>query len=310
LTEQAFVPCSQVSRALGEPITATASHVRAWLLVEQPGPWGRDALTASRLDRELAAALADRAKLAGVRAILLRRPGRPGPEGSPLRQVLLASTGPRSSWLERRWVADPAELLGLDLDRLRGEERPGLGELVTEPVMLVCVNGSHDRCCATEGRPVAAALAGRYGDRVWECSHIGGDRFAGNLVVFPHGLYFGRVTPETAPAVAGSCAAGRIELAHYRGRCGYDMLTQAAEHAVRERTGLLGVDDVRLVRRSSPASGERVARFTGPDGAGWRVRVRAVPAGPPRALTCTALRPGTPPRYDVVELATLPRSSG
>jgi hypothetical protein len=289
---------------------ATASHVRSWLLVEQPGPWGRDALTASRLDRALAATLADRAKLAGVRVILIRRPGRPDPEGSPLRQVMFGATGPRAAWLERRWIADPAELLDLELERLRGDERAGLGELITEPVMLVCVNGTHDRCCATEGRPVAAALATRYGERVWECSHIGGDRFAGNLVVFPHGLYFGRVTAEAAPAVAGSYAAGRIELDHYRGRCGFDMLTQAAEHAVRERTGLLGVDDLRLGGRSSPGPGERVAHFAGPDGSAWRVRVKAVPTEPARALTCSALRPATPPHYDVVEFSALPRSSG
>ena len=30
-----------------------------------------------------------------------------------------------------------------------------------------------------------------WADEVWECSHIGGDRFAGNLVLLPDSLYFG-----------------------------------------------------------------------------------------------------------------------
>ena len=42
--------CSTVSRALAEPLFATASHVRAWLLVEQAGPWGGEPLVDSRLD--------------------------------------------------------------------------------------------------------------------------------------------------------------------------------------------------------------------------------------------------------------------
>ena len=30
---------------------------------------------------------------------------------------------------------------------------------------------------------------------VWECSHVGGDRFAANVVAMPHGVYYGRVEP-------------------------------------------------------------------------------------------------------------------
>jgi hypothetical protein len=40
------------------------------------------------------------------------------------------------------------------------------------------------------------------------------------------------------------------------------------------------------------------------------VRVKAVPTDPARNLTCGALRPATPPHYDVLELTVVPRSSG
>ena len=52
---------------------------------------------------------------------------------------------------------------------------------------------------------------------------------------------------------------GRIRLDHYRGRCCYPFPVQAAEHRVREATGLTGLDDLMLVaaereRGDGPAS--------------------------------------------------------
>ena len=66
------------------------------------------------------------------------------------------------------------------------------------PILLVCTHGVHDTCCALRGRPVAAALAARWPGQVWECSHVGGDRFAPNVVVLPDGFYYGNLDPETA----------------------------------------------------------------------------------------------------------------
>ena len=44
-------------------------------------------------------------------------------------------------------------------------------------------------------RPSAVRRAARpdRSEWVWQCTHVGGDRFAGNLVCFPEGLFFGRV---------------------------------------------------------------------------------------------------------------------
>ena len=82
----------------------------------------------------------------------------------------------------------------------------------------VCTHGRHDACCAERGRPVAAALAAAHPEQTWEVSHIGGDRFAANVLVLPDGLYYGRVSaadaprwpPPTSPADSTwtTCAAG------------------------------------------------------------------------------------------------------
>ncbi len=278
---------------------ATASRVRSWLLLEQPGPWGRDALLESRLDRAAARTLAARARRAGVRVLLIRRLGRavPGP-----RQCFVAHTGLRARWVERRQLAGPAELDELDLARLGAGERAGFGDPVTRPLYLACTNGRHDRCCATYGRPLARALDEVVGERVWECSHVGGDRFAGNLVCFPDGLYFGRVGPRTAPRVAGLYERGLVDLDHYRGRSCYEPVVQAAEHLLRQRTGLRGVDDLVLARRERAAGGEATVWFVGRSGSRYRVRLRATRTDEAWLLCCDAPGPSRPPTYALLDL--------
>jgi hypothetical protein len=295
--------CTATSRALGEPLLGTASRVRSWVLLQQQGPWGADALSESRLDPALARALSERARAAGVRIVLIRRPGRGAWDDAP--QCYLAHTGPRVRFVEARRLAGPEDLLDADLDRLARGERPGFGTPRTSPLHLVCTNGKHDRCCATRGRPLADALAASHGEAVWECSHIGGDRFAANLVCFPHGLYYGGLDRADGPRVAAAYERGLIDLAHYRGRSSADPAAQAAEHFVREREGLLGVDDLPVVGRAATAGDEVTVTFAGPSGVHYRVRVQTTRAAQPRPLTCGAAHLALPPVYQLLALDTV-----
>src|SRR5215218_1196237 len=67
--------CSVQALLRSDSGVATAPPARRWLLVEQPGPWGRDALLESRFDRRVASRLAARARELGVRIQLVRRAG-------------------------------------------------------------------------------------------------------------------------------------------------------------------------------------------------------------------------------------------
>ena len=96
----------------------------------------------------------------------------------------------------------------------------------------------------------------------WQSTHVGGDRFAGNLVVLPEGVYYGRVERSEAWPVLEAALEGRVHLPHYRGRSCYGFAAQAAERTVREQTGLLGVFDVKV------AAIER-------DGEIWQAQVEA-----------------------------------
>jgi hypothetical protein len=293
------LPCATLSRALTEPLYGTASRVRGWVLLEQPGPWGREAVTESRLDRDLARTLDRKAADAHLRLLLIRRPGRG--TGRP-HACFVAHTSRAGRWLERRQLDDPAELLELDMAKVVAGERPGFGEAATDPVYLVCTNGRHDRCCATYGRPLALTLAERHGDLVWESSHVGGDRFAGNLVCLPSGHYFGRVGPAEADRVLGLHHKGFIDLDHYRGCCIDPPTVQAAEWFARRATGLLGIDDLDLLGRERLEAGVEAVRFRLAGGETMRVVLRAGRVDHPRPLTCHSARPESPLRFTLLEL--------
>jgi hypothetical protein len=270
------------------------------VLLEQPGPWGREAVLESQLDRDLARALHRAAETARVRLLLIRRSGRRRP--GPSTTCFVAHTSRRDRWLERRSLDDPAELLELDMAKVTAGERPGFGDPVGEPVYLACTNGRHDRCCATYGRPLALALAERHGDLVWESSHVGGDRFAGNLVCLPSGHYFGRVGPAEADRVLGLHHKGFIDLDHYRGCCIDPPTVQAAEWFARRATGLLGIDDLDLLGRERLEAGVEAVRFRLAGGGTMRVLLRAGRVDDPRPLTCHSARPESPLRFTLLEL--------
>ncbi len=293
--------CSAISSSHGEGLCGTASIVRSWVLVEQPGPWGSEALSQSDLPEEVAAPLGEQAREHRVRVLLLRRPDRPDRSSSAGRHCFVAHSSRRRTWIEHRLVQDPAELLGIDFARLTNGEPAGFGSSHERPLYLVCTNGRHDPCCAQFGRPVARALADGW-HSVWECSHVGGDRFAANLVCLPHGLYFGRLGPDEAATVVDAYERGRIAVEFYRGRAGDPFVVQAADCLLRTETGLHRLDDLEPVWRRPAADGMVDVGFDARDGRRYEVRVAVGAAGDGRSLTCAARHEEHPPVYSLVSV--------
>jgi hypothetical protein len=291
--------CALTSDRRGDDLAGTASTVRAYLLVEWSGAWGVDALRDSRLPEEAKRVLRA-ARGLGVRVNLVRR------HRAPARQdrmrVLAAYADPERPWLEVTELASPAQVAELDLDALGAGRSPGMTP-VAEPVFAVCTHGRHDACCAELGRPLAAALSTAQPDATWEVSHIGGDRFAGNLLVLPHGLYYGRIDPAAAVAVAGAHLTGHLELDHLRGRSGWAMPVQAAEIALRRQLGATGLDEVRLVSRRRDGGTTRVELAA--LGRTWAVEVHSSTGPETTRLTCSATRDNPLPHHEIRSVVAL-----
>ena len=81
------------------------------------------------------------------------------------------------------------------------------------------------------------AIPGRY----IQTTHVGGHRFAANLVILPHGLYYGPVGLDGAVAAIGAYERGTVSPVRYRGRAGQPKAMQEAEHALLAEGGSLDV---------------------------------------------------------------------
>lgn len=292
--------CSEESETHDEPMLGTASTVPSWLLIEHPGPWGRYALPDSRMPEGLGDELRHRADAARVRVLLIRRPGRSA-EGSPL--AFAIRSGPEEPWIERLELGRFEDALELDLDRLGRGERLGAGAPHEGAMFLACTHGRHDPCCAERGRPLAEALSAAFPAETWESSHFGGDRFAGNLVVFPHGIYFGRIWPEEAEDVVRTYLDGRLDLEHLRGRSCRPMPVQAAEHFLREQEYLDRIDDVEPEDATTTPSGARVRFRT--SGGQFEVHLAREPDLVARRLTCHSQHEERPPTYRLLAIKPL-----
>jgi hypothetical protein len=277
--------CSVRALERGDSPIATAPPAQRWVLIEQPGPWGRDALTDSRFDQTVAPELARRARAENMRLLLVRRPGE-----------RLADSGRRWAYADSRPGQEGLwwSVRSSDADLLTAPWDGSVGQRADRPVFLVCAHGGHDACCALRGRPLARALPAPGPADVWECSHLGGDRFAANVVVLPHGFYYGQVPGDGAELVRAH-GRGQVALPWLRGRAGVAPPGQAAQHHARQELGLLGLGDLPVTSvQPTTAPGAVIERWivtmTGPDGP-VTASVESRPSDVATRLTCRATHP-------------------
>ena len=270
---------------------ATASQVKAWLLIEVHGSWGRDAVDDSELGPHAPKVWRNAMGARGIRVITIRRDlethHHESTPGVRLVHVVGGRPGvsPARAW--RMMVGDLHQVVTATESLATDGVVTGPGwEDDPDPYALVCTNGRHDPCCATLGRPLVRALRrSAWAGMVWECSHIGGDRFAGNLLLLPESLYFGRCDEAGGEQVLAAFEDGRIDLAHYRGRSTQSLVEQAAEHFVRTEHSLDAIDAI--ARVESLGNGQVSVRLAGhEDDDSLVVTLERTRVPSPTPLTC------------------------
>lgn len=300
--------CSTLSREHDEPLTATASRVERWLLVEHHGAWGPQSVPMARIPHQLARALAVAANTAQARLVLIRRPharGSDRPTAADGRWVFLADSRPGAERLLARHVdTDDALTRLLPTGLPFGGDDPGWQQQ-PDRLWLVCTHGRHDRCCAVRGRPVAQALRRRHPQTTWECTHIGGDRFAANVVVLPEGLFLGKVEADEVVALADDLDAGRLPPGRLRGRSSLSLPAQAAQHFAREATDRWGSQDLLPWEQTGAGAHAWWVGLRGPGGPDVEVVVAydSTGDGDPRLLTCGAGEVKQPPLFRLVSMS-------
>ncbi|MFH8573007.1 sucrase ferredoxin [Streptomyces sp. NPDC017993] len=271
--------CADVARMRGDSIVGTAPHGSVWVLIEYRGGWPPNGFDGLNLEPATKARVFSAAQAMRARVLLVRRQGPRRPEG-PRRWAVLrydSSGAYRQQW--GTWSRDE------DLAQIVGA-LGAPGELGRPPVVLVCTHGQHDTCCAVHGRPVGRALSERWPNLVWECTHVGGDRFAANVVVAPDGVYYGGLDAMSSVAAIEEHLADRIHAEHLRGYTDLFPPQQAAVAAVLRRFGPAGRHDYVVAETSRDIDHWRI-RITGrpPRPTAIDVEVQAYRT-PPCQLTC------------------------
>jgi hypothetical protein len=219
------------------------------------------------------------------------------------RHAFLAHSGTELAWLEEIVLPadEPRRLLGIDLGVTAFGEPPGLGPPGPGGLALVCTNGRHDPCCADLGRPVVRELVAAGTADVWEASHVGGDRFAANIVCLPDGVYYGRVDPDRAPGLVADHRAGKLDLDCYRGRSCHAPVVQAAEWFARTELGERRIDALGVLGAEHRPD-DTYAVLVQPRGAATLEVVVARKRGAPVQLTCHRPELNRPWLYRLVAL--------
>ncbi|HEX8180185.1 MAG TPA: sucrase ferredoxin [Pyrinomonadaceae bacterium] len=259
---QPFFYCSELSRQRGEPRYGTASVGEVWLLVEYPFWWGRNAFAESHLPTAVKTHLTEAlAHIPRARLLLIKqdRPRR------PQLKFFVVRTRERAPFAVEFTFTTYEELIDFDIAAAAaGRTGSGNSIVTTEPLYLICTHGRRDKCCAKFGYPLYRTLRAAGHGNVWQSSHVGGDRFAANLICYPHGLFYAHVTEADAQTIIHAYDEQRIVPGKYRGRACYGHAVQAAEYFVRAESGLDGLADVYLLNRARVAENSWRVNFAAP----------------------------------------------
>jgi len=296
-TERVY--CSDLARQSQAELEGSAVQVDLWLLLEYPRPWKPNALTDNDLPagtRRHLESLPDRvAALSGQRLrVQFVKQASSAEVVHP--RVFLADCHGQTRRLVAGTLATYNEIAELEPAQLVSMSLPQ-ATVHHEEMYLVCTNGQRDLCCARYGLPLFEALRLEVGSRVWQTTHVGGHRYAPNLVCLPSGVVYGFVDADLGASLVRDHDAGRLAVANLRGTSAYPPLAQAGEFHLRRRLGLTGFTDCHLVRAEDDS-----ATFAVGDAGVYRVTLRRHVDATQIIASCGA-EPKSVERFELLEIA-------
>ena len=234
--------CSELSRTQGEPMLGTAEPVDIWLLLEYKPAWKSRAVEDNGLEDETNRWLEDSLKTCAERGLKARPQFIRRPDFDIDTTTLFIA---RNNALGRIEASGYHAIREVDV--LTSDLIP-----VRENVYFVCTNGQRDLCCARYGLPTFARLQELVGARAWQTTHLGGHRFAPNVLALPQGILYGRVDVDEVDAFVTTIESGDVSRSHVRGRSAFPPEAQFAEMQVAGRVeALLDIRDDRVRFRTN-----------------------------------------------------------
>jgi len=276
--------CSRQSLAVAEPLAGTAPQAKIWVLVEQPGPWGRKALQDSQLPPGVAESLRSLDAQPDVKVLLARHPSRPSRTDSVDRFVWVSRSDGNLSELFQAHVADVTDLGSMSFAELASGSLGSDFRQIPARFAFVCTHSGRDACCAVLGRGLIdrslPELMGGNSPQVWECSHIGGHRFAPTALLAPINTVVGRCDAHTIRAWVES---EHVVARDIRGASWLDPHSQAVHAYILQTHSELRPNSVQI-ELADQRSASYVVRAD--DGRQWVVQVTSTELSATRPESC------------------------
>ncbi len=286
--------CSLNSTDLQEDIFATASYFTKLLLVEYNFPWPEDPLTNNLLPQEVNDYLLHFKKASRSNRVLFVK----NKQKANLQINIFAINNLWEQPYTNHFIlTDHKELLNFSETALFSKTHENK---FPDLIYLVCTNGKKDKCCSKFGVPVFKQLSQLAGN-VWECTHVGGDRFAPNVLALPCCIFYGSLSIEDLPALVELTKEKKIFLKKYRGRSCNSLIEQAAEYYLRKQQNDLNIFDHEIVnsRETSPGYFEVEFRNT-KTGALNLIKIKRGKSLFKRRLTCNSIKEEYPLTYQLM----------
>lgn len=235
--------CADTSRKNEESILGTASPVHYWLMIECPGTWKGNALKESELPVSVKDFLLGLYSLnLNLRIQLIQNDStdRSHPK------IFWANGDPQFSQLWELQLNQYEDLIHIDFVSLVKNGVTKNFQEITTPQFFICTNGQHDPCCAKYGLALFQASKNNH-NMLWQTNHLGGDRFAANVLCLPYGIYYRRVDQAALFAMIQAHETKQLYLPTFAGRAYYSREIQTAEYFIRKDTGELAIDALQLI---------------------------------------------------------------
>ncbi|MCI4671202.1 MAG: hypothetical protein MRZ79_23890 [Bacteroidia bacterium] len=228
--------CAQNSKDMGNPLIGTVKPFSYLFLLEYPGTFEAKAVGQSSLPSEvkdhISVGLKSISSQMGSARLLLIKNQASQQESE--KSLFVFHNDPQNPVVRRYTLERYEQLLRAPLKNLID---PKGGDPVEKPMYLVCTNGLRDKCCSKFGFPLYRKLYQSLDNPekyVWESSHVGGHRFAGNIVTLPNGCFYGFVEEEDIDELVSKTENNEMLASRLRGRSSIPNVAQAVELFLRE----------------------------------------------------------------------------
>jgi len=288
--------CSELSLGVKEEMIGTAPRVDLWLLLQYEKAWSKKAFPSSIIPDVVKKRFSEiQNSIPNSRIQLIKRHKNP----EKTIKFYIGVSHDFEPKLYEFGLYHYQEILDLDIRSII----LGSSYLMNEPIFLVCTHGAHDRCCGKFGISIYKESVKREnGFLTWQCTHLGGHRFAPNLLCLPHGIYYGRVGESGLENLISEYKNQNISLEYYRGRSCYSADVQAAEYFLRVKTGITKISSIHLKESDKQDKNNSIVKFISEvDGKIHLIHIRRTQFAIKNYTSCYDIDTSDIAQYNVIE---------